>query len=110
MPVPVRPALRRAAAALSLAVHPAPSLCGRSMIFTATVAAVPPEAGTPTGTVTFSVDDGPRTPVALRGGTATLTVPLGAGTHTATASYLGDGGFAAAAPVTVTTRIWRAGF
>ncbi len=62
---------------------------------TATVTAVPPGAGTPTGSVTFSVDGSPVGTVPLSGGTATLTytVPSGA-THSVSAVYGGDGDFA----------------
>lgn len=113
-PRPAPPAVpaqeSRADSTISLAVRPAASLCGRSMVFTATVAATAPESGTPTGTVTISADDGPATPVALTDGVATLTIPLGAGLHTATASYRGDTWFNAAPPATLTTRIWRTGF
>jgi hypothetical protein len=62
--------------------------------FTATVAGVAPStAGTPSGTVNFTLDGSPITanPVALSGGKATFTASgLSAGNHTVTAGYSGD--------------------
>lgn len=95
---------------VSLDLRPGSSLCGRSMIVTAAVSAVAPGSGTPTGTVTFRADHGPDTLVALRGGVATCTIRLDAGSHTVTASYTGDTHFYAAPLATLTTRIWRTGF
>src|SRR5439155_6325615 len=84
-----------------------PSVFGQSVPFTATVAAVPPGAGTPSGTVTFTIDGTPQTPAALTSGTATLsTSSLSVGTHTVTAAYNGDSNFntsnSTAAPLTQT--------
>jgi Bacterial Ig-like domain (group 3)/Immunoglobulin domain/Putative Ig domain len=61
---------------------------------TATVAAVPPGAGTPTGTVTFSVNGKNVGTAPLSGGTATLAhnVPRG-GTRNVAAVYGGDTDF-----------------
>jgi hypothetical protein len=95
---------------ITLAVGPISSVCGRSMTFTAAVAAVPPDSGTPTGTVNFSADGRAATPVTLSGGVATFTTRLDAGEHTVTASYAGDAHFHATARTTLTTRIWRHGF
>jgi hypothetical protein len=63
--------------------------------FTATVAAVTPGIGTPTGTVTFSINGTAQTPVAtltvVNGvDEATFTTTLSAGTYTITAVYTGD--------------------
>lgn len=76
----------KAATSTSVAVHPTS--------ITATVTAVPPGAGTPTGSVTFSVDGSPVGTATLSGGTATLTytVPSGA-THSVSAVYGGDSDF-----------------
>src|SRR5439155_552485 len=84
-----------------------PSVFGQSVTFTATVAAVAPGAGTPSGTVTFTIDGTPQTPVALSSGTATLsTSSLSVGTHTVTAAYNGDSNFntsnSTASPLTQT--------
>ena len=73
-----------------------PSTFGQSVSFTATVAAVAPGAGAPTGNVQFQIDGSDHgTPVALVSGTATSTAisSLAVGDHTVTANYLGDGNF-----------------
>src|SRR5271157_1377003 len=71
-----------------------PSASGSSVTFTATVAAVSPGSGTPTGTVTFK--DGTTTlgTGTLTAGVATLsTSSLTVGTHPITAVYSGDTNF-----------------
>lgn len=72
-----------------------PSPYGQSVTFTATVAAVSPGAGAPTGTVDFK--DGAATlasGVAVSGGQASFsTSALNAATHSITAVYSGDGNF-----------------
>jgi uncharacterized repeat protein (TIGR01451 family) len=67
---------------------------GQSVTFTATVTAVAPGSGTPTGTVTF-LDGGSSIGTGmLSGGVATLTTSaLAAGDHTITTSYAGDTDF-----------------
>src|SRR5439155_14434099 len=50
-----------------------PSVFGQPVIFTNTVSAVSPGAGTPTGTVTFSVDGTPLATNNLNSGRATYT-------------------------------------
>jgi len=71
-----------------------PSVFGQSTTFTATVSAVAPGAGTPTGTVTF-LDGGSSIGTGtLSGGVATFTTSaLAVGNHTITTSYGGDGNF-----------------
>jgi hypothetical protein len=69
---------------------------GQSVAFTATVSAMSPGSGTPTGTVQFQVDgNNIGTPVALTAGTATSVSlsTLAAGSHTVRATYSGDGSF-----------------
>jgi len=72
-----------------------PSSFGQTVTFTATVSAVPPGSGTPTGTVQFK--DGINSlgsPVTLNSGTATfITSSLSIGTHNITAVYNGDASF-----------------
>jgi hypothetical protein len=72
-----------------------PSTVGQPVTLTATVAAVAPGSGTPTGTVQFF--DGPNAlgaPAALSNGQASLTTStLGGGTRTLTAVYSGDNNF-----------------
>jgi len=90
---------------LSQAVNPAPtstivassmnpSVFGQPVTFKATVSAVAPGAGIPTGTVTF-LDGGSAIGTGtLSGGVATFTTTaLAVSSHTITAGYGGDGNF-----------------
>lgn len=73
-----------------------PSVSGQAVTFTATVTAVAPGAGTPSGSVTFS-DNGTSIGTApLSGGQAALpaTTTLTVGAHPITAQYTGDANFA----------------
>jgi uncharacterized repeat protein (TIGR01451 family) len=72
-----------------------PSVFGQSVTFTATVSAVAPGIGTPSGLVQFRDNGTPiGAPVALSGGVATMnTSALTVGSHTITADYLGAGNF-----------------
>ncbi len=82
---------------LALTSGATPASYGQSLTFTATVGAVAPASGTPTGTVDFK--DGATTiasctAVALVGGTAACTIStLSPGTHSLTAVYSGDANF-----------------
>jgi len=73
-----------------------PSVWGKSVTLTATVAASAPGAGTPTGTVQFQIDGsdaGSAVGVSTSGGVTTAafsTTSLAVGSHTITASYSGD--------------------
>ncbi|MBU3867617.1 Ig-like domain-containing protein [Streptomyces sp. 4503] len=86
---------------------PPASVCGETVTLTASVAAVPPGSGTPTGTVTFIISaDGPTVTGALdASGNASVTVPgLSVGTHQVAAFYNGDTDFAASnSPLTQLT-------
>jgi PKD repeat protein len=76
----------------TLATTASPAAFGQPGSITATVRVVAPGTGSPTGTVTFSVDGVNRTPTTLTGGKATLPLSsLAPGTHTVTATYSGDG-------------------
>src|SRR5262249_34942576 len=68
-----------------------PSVFGQSVTFTATVSPATGFSGTPTGSVTFTIDGTPQSPaVTLSGGKATLTVSNpGGGTHGNGAPYSG---------------------
>ena len=80
----------------SVAASPNPSLPGSNVTFTATLAAVVPGVGTPTGTVLFKTNGVALSdPVALDGsGLATLmTNSLPHGSNTVTAEYAGDSNF-----------------
>src|SRR5207248_5523130 len=72
-----------------------PSECATPLTFTATVAVVPPGAGTPTGTVTFTDGSPLRGGSPLNGnGTDTLSISsLSVGTHSIVATYSGDNSF-----------------
>jgi hypothetical protein len=64
---------------------------GQTVTFTATVTS---QAGTLTGSVTFTSDGTPLGTVGLAGGKATLTTSgLPAGNHTISATYTGDANF-----------------
>jgi hypothetical protein len=82
------------ASTTTLASSANPSVWGQPVTITATVAAVPPATGTPTGTVTFTIDGVAGAPVALSGGKASFTTAaLAPGTHSITAAYSGDSTF-----------------
>src|SRR5207249_1414263 len=71
-----------------------PSVVNNSVTFTATVSAVAPGSGTPTGTVTFKDGTTPLATNSLAFGQATLTTSsLLAGSHSITAAYNGDASF-----------------
>jgi large repetitive protein len=80
-----------------LTTAPSPSVYGQSVTITATVNAVAPAAGIPTGTVQFkdnSVNLGSA--ATLAGGQASITTAaLSVGVHTLTADYSGNGDFTA---------------
>ncbi|MFF3959687.1 Ig-like domain repeat protein, partial [Streptomyces sp. NPDC001890] len=91
----------RAGTATSVTTSPDSSVVGQSVALTATVAAITPGVGTPTGTVTFDFGDGtPAVTAALSGGTATATHPYAGTTgspYPITATYGGDTDFAPSA-------------
>jgi Tol biopolymer transport system component len=71
-----------------------PSLFNQSVSFTATVAAVSPGAGTPTGTVNFLDGSASLGSASLTAGQATFTSSsLSVASHSITAVYVGDGNF-----------------
>jgi hypothetical protein len=98
-----------------LVASPNPSGGGLSVTFTATVAAVSPAAGTPTGTVNFLDGATSLGPGTLAGGTAMLsTSGLAIGAHSITAVYGGDANFtgSTSSPLTQTVlaiRTWVSG-
>jgi subtilisin-like proprotein convertase family protein len=84
-----------------------PAAVGQTVKFTATVAGMAPAAGTPSGTVIFTIDGKAQPGVTLdSSGKATLSVSnLGQGSHTITASYGGDANFNGSPSNTVTQTI-----
>ncbi len=85
-----------------------PAVVGQPVTFTATVAAVP-GVGTPTGTVTFTIDGTARPAVTLAGGQATLAVTtLTVGSHTISAAYSSDSNFNTSTSQTLTQTVAKA--
>ncbi len=105
--IAVSQAVIKGASTTSLGAAPNPSVFGHSVTLTATVAAISPAAGTPTGTVKFSVKGGSVLGIgSLSGGTAMFaTSALSAGKHSIRASYSGDASFAASASPFVTQTV-----
>src|SRR5206468_3673107 len=86
-----------------------PSVFGQSVIFAATVSANAPGAGTPTGTVTFSVDGTPLATNTLSSGKATYSnAALSVGSHSITAVYNDDVNFSPGASSTLTQTVNKA--
>jgi streptogramin lyase len=85
-----------AATVVTLSASANPAVAGQAVVLTATVAAVAPGMGTPTGSVTF-LDNGARLGTAMldASGRATFTAHFAAGSHTLQAVYGGDGNFLA---------------
>jgi hypothetical protein len=79
------------------------AVAGTPVTLTATVSAVAPGSGTPTGTVDFFSNGQLLGSATLTNGTATLSTALPAGADTITATYEGDANFntATSPPVTV---------
>jgi hypothetical protein len=87
---------------------PNPSLFGHPVTFTATVTAVSPGAGTPTGVVVFTEGGSTLGSAPLSGGTGSFsTSSLGLGSHTIVATYSGDANFGSSS-VTVTQTVQSA--
>jgi hypothetical protein len=72
--------------------HPLGSVYGQTVVFTATVGADDPNAGTPTGSVQFQIDGANfGSPVTLTAGTASITTAsLPAGPHSVVALYTSE--------------------
>ncbi|MGA5821110.1 Ig-like domain repeat protein [Kitasatospora sp. NPDC094028] len=89
----------------ALASAPDPSVFGQAKVLTAIVAAVPPGAGTPTGTVSFFNGATLLHTTTLVGGVATFTTSaLSVGTHLLTAVYNGSAAFnGSTSPVDIQT-------
>ncbi len=94
--------VNKAASNVALASSLNPSGVTQSVTFTATVTAVAPGTGIPTGGVTFLVNGVP-TLVALSAGAAALTLAtLPEGANAVSASYSGDSGFSPTGPTAMT--------
>jgi streptogramin lyase len=106
----IKESVNVAATTTTLSATPSPVVSGQQVVLTATVTPTSPGAGVPTGIVEFSVDGNVIGFAELdASGKAVLKVttgqtgrhrhpvfsPLGRGTHVITATYEGDGNFAA---------------
>jgi len=95
----------QAATTISVTSSPNPSTAGEAVTITATVQLVA-GSGTPTGSVTISVDGYPIGTVALDSGQATLsTSTLAAGTHAITAVYAGNASYAGSVTATTDSQV-----
>jgi hypothetical protein len=98
--------INKASTAATLTSSVNPSVYGQSVTFTATVGAVAPGGGIPTGTVTFK--DGLRTlgTLTLSGGVATVTTStLSVGTHSITATYNGSTNYKTSTSATLSQKV-----
>jgi uncharacterized delta-60 repeat protein len=92
-PIPTH-VVDKADSSIALALDPAAPVSGETFSLSATVSAVAPGAGIPTGSVTFVIDGGTPVAVALAGGSAALGgLALAGGEHTVEVHYTGDGSF-----------------
>jgi hypothetical protein len=92
----------------TVAASPSPSVFGQPVTFTATVAAATATStatsGTPSGSVTFSIDSRPPVTESLSGGKAVYqTTSLGVGPHSIAATYAGNTAFATSTGTTSQT-------
>ena len=88
--------IHASASSTALASTPNPSNNGQSVTFTATVAAVPPGTGTPTGQITFQQGNSvlAQVPLNSSGVASFSTSTLAQGNNTITATYASDSIFA----------------
>lgn len=95
--------IQRANTTAALVTPDSPSPVGRRVTFTATVAAVAPGGGIPTGQVGFVIDGGAPISVTLVNGQASLsTTALTVGTHPITATYSGSANYNGSTSIQVT--------
>jgi len=101
--------VNQASSATAIASSVNPSVFSQSVTFTATVTAVAPGAGTPTGSVTFNDGATSLGTVALVGGTASVTTSsLTVGTHNITATYGADINFSGSTSSTLSQQVNKA--
>jgi hypothetical protein len=105
---PLTQTVNQAATSIAIVPSPNPAALGQTVTIAATVSAVSPGAGTPTGQVQFK--DGASnlgTPVSLDAtGHASLSVStLGIGSHSLTAVYAGDANFTGSTSASTTETI-----
>src|SRR5439155_9104475 len=93
---------------VSLTSSANPSAFGQVVSFTTTVTPIPPATGTPTGTVSITIDGTPLGSFVLANGLATFNLSaLSVGTHSLAAIYSGDGTFTASSSATLTQTVTR---
>src|SRR5207249_2954219 len=86
-----------------------PGVLGQSVTFTATISAVFPGAGTPSGTVTFRDGSTLLGTAMLANGTGTFTTSsLTQSSHALTVSYASDGNFTNSTSATLTQMVNQA--
>jgi hypothetical protein len=86
-----------------------PSVFGQSVMFTGTLSAVAPGAGTPTGMVHFNDNGSQIGSATLSAGSASFsTVNLSAGSHPITVPYAGDGNFNGTTSVAISQTVNKA--
>jgi hypothetical protein len=86
--------VKKAASQVLLVSSAAPAVFGQSVTFTATLSAVSPGSGAPTGTVTFYNGSAVLGTAAISNGVASFTTgSLSVGSHTIKAAYGGDADF-----------------
>lgn len=87
-------AVNKDASSVTLTSSANPSVFGQSVVVTATVSAVAPGAGAPTGAITFTDGATSLGSANLANGQSSFTLSaLAIGSHSITASYAGDGNF-----------------
>jgi hypothetical protein len=86
----LHPTIAMASVSVRETISPDPSVAGQSADYIARVDAQAPSLGTPTGTVTFSDENGPFASADLSGGVATVNLRSLAGGFNVTATYSGD--------------------
>src|ERR1051326_2617762 len=85
------PTVGQASTTGALASSANPALPAANVTFTMTLSPVAPGAGTPDGTVNFSIDGGTAVPATVSGGVASIsTSTLTHGSHTVAATYAGS--------------------
>jgi hypothetical protein len=105
---PLAQAVNKASSSANLTSSANPALFNQSVTFTATVAAVAPGAGAPTGTVSFLDGGASLGSASLAGGQATFTSSsLSIASHSITAVYVGDGNFTGSSSAALTETVTR---
>src|SRR5439155_11847341 len=101
--------IAQASSATALLSSTNPTVFGQPIVFTATLSALAPGAGTPGGTVTFKDGATPLSTNSLSGGSVNYTnTTLSVGDHSITAVYNGDTNFTTSTSTAITQTITQA--